>query len=147
MRRVGLLEAVPFNRLREEMDRVFSGQAAGFPFRLGNFDATVFPALNVWEENDAFHAEAEVPGLKLEDLEISVKDNELTLKGERKDAVEEGVAFHRRERSIGQFERTIQLPAGIDADKVEARLKDGVLQMTLPKAEVAKPRKIAVRSE
>lgn len=147
MGRTGFVEGNPLNRLREEMERLFSGHATGFPLNLGNVDASVFPALNVWEENEVFHVEAEVPGLNLEDLDISVKDDELTIKGERKASREEGAAYHRRERSFGQFERTHKLPASVDATKVEARLKDGVLRITLPKAEAAKARKISVRVE
>lgn len=144
MRRFSV-ESNPFNRLREEMDRLFSAPASGLRFNMGGLDLAVYPTLNVWEQGEAFHVEAEVPGLALSDLDLSVQDDILTLKGERKVAREEGAAFHRRERTIGQFERAIQLPSAVDTTKVEATLKDGVLHIALPKAEAAKPRKIAVR--
>lgn len=145
MRRFAMVEGNPFNRLREEMDRLFGAPASGLGFNLGGLQFGVFPTLNIWEENDNFHVEAEVPGLTLDGLDLSVQDDMLTLKGERTDGREEGAAFHRRERTLGKFERTVQLPAGIDGSKVEATLKDGVLHIVLPKAEAAKPRKIAVR--
>jgi HSP20 family protein len=91
--------------------------------------------------------EAELPGVKDEDLEISVTGNELLLKGRRPDIEEKNVAFHRRERSAGDFERVLRLPAEIDAQKVEASLADGVLLLTLPKAEAAKPKKITVKTQ
>ena len=102
-----------------------------------------FPPLNLWEENDFLYVEAEVPGLKMDQLEIFVKDGELTLHGKRGDAQQR--EYHRRERGQGAFQRVVKLPFEIDPEKVEATLVDGVLNIKLPKAEAAKPRKIEVK--
>ena len=107
-----------------------------------------FPPVNVWEDGDSLHLEAELPGLKLNDLEIFVTgNNQLTLKGERKPAVPDKSVRHRQERGFGKFVRAITLPFAVDPNKVEARLEDGVLQINLAKHESAKPRKIVVKGE
>jgi HSP20 family protein len=106
------------------------------------------PALNVWEEGEHLLVEAELPGLDLKDLEIYVTGgNQLTLQGERKPPVSGKGAWHRQERSFGRFVRTLTLPYPVDADKVEARLENGVLTVKLAKHESARPRKIAVKAE
>ena len=132
--------------------RLLPGLWANFDRLFDNFGAeltrpvTAFPAVNVWEDNDAFHLEAELPGLKQEDVNIAVTQrNVLTLSGERKPEEGEG-RWHRRERGFGRFQRVLRLPAPVDADKVEARLDNGVLRLTLPKHEDAKPRRIAVKA-
>jgi HSP20 family protein len=91
-------------------------------------------------------AELELPGVTQENLEILVVGGELTVKGQRGSAAKGSEAFHRRERSTGTFERTFRLPKDVDSSKVEATLRDGVLTIKLPKAEAAKPRKIAVQT-
>jgi HSP20 family protein len=107
-----------------------------------------FPPVNVWEENDHLHVEAELPGLDLKNLEIYVTGgNELTIKGRRQAVASERGAWHRRERAEGEFHRTLTLPYPVDADKVEARLEQGILHVTLAKHESARPRKIPVRAE
>jgi HSP20 family protein len=135
----------PVVQLRGEMDRLY-GEFFGPDSALQRSLATTraFPALNVWQEGDNILAEAELPGLKSEDIEISVVGNELTIQGRRPETKDEGTAFHRRERGTGEFTRVVLLPADVDADKVQASLQDGVLRLTLPKAEAAKPRKIQV---
>lgn len=109
--------------------------------------ARAYPAVNVWEEGDNLFAEAEVPGLSMEDIEVLVVNNELTIKGNRRAAADDNPNYHRRERGVGEFCRTLSLPVDIDANKVEATLKNGVLTIRLPKAESARPRKINVRPE
>lgn len=141
---VGLL---PVQRLREEMDRLFEDFFGDWPTPAWDlWGVQTFPALNIWETDDALYAEAEVPGMKMEDLEVLVVGNELTIKGERKAPQQEGVTFHRQERGVGSFTRTIRLPVEIDADRVEATLENGVLTITLPKAEQCRPRKIEVKA-
>jgi HSP20 family protein len=134
-----------WNRLQEEMDRLF-GRPPEVPAvrRL----APSFPPVNVWEDDEAYHLEAELPGLKREDLDVQVRQrNQLTIQGERKpDPALQG-AWHRRERGTGRFQRTFSLPVPVDADKVEARLENGVLHLTLPKAAEARPRRITVKAE
>lgn len=139
----------PVTQLRDEMDRLvsnFFGPATGVvQSRLGT-PVRAFPTLNVWEDGETIFAEAEVPGLKSESLDISVIGSDLTIRGRRGDEPREGVAYHRQERGVGEFSRVLRLPVEVDADKVEASLTDGVLLIKLPKAESSKPRKIKVSS-
>lgn len=132
--------------LKDELDRLFSGVLdAAWPATLPRFlGEPGFPAVNVWEDEASYHAEVELPGLKLEDLEILVVGPQLTIKGERRAELPEGATAHRSERVQGAFSRVVRLPTEVDADKVEANLTDGVLSITLPKAEAARPRKIKV---
>jgi HSP20 family protein len=107
-----------------------------------------FPAVNVWEENDQVFVEAELPGQDLKSLELFVTGgNQLTLKGERKVPAPEKGLWHRQERVQGPFTRTVELPYLVDADKVEAKLENGVLLVRLAKHESARPRKINVKAE
>lgn len=135
--------SIPFGRLREEMEQLFGGLVENAQAFAGS---RAFPALNIWEDDDNVYAEAEVPGLKLDDLELLVTGDELSIKGSRSDTGEEGASFHRRERGSGAFNRVVRLPVDIDGDKVEATLRDGILLITMPKAVAAKPRKIKVKT-
>lgn len=103
------------------------------------------PALNVVEDGESIVVELEVPGLKPGDVEVTFENGELTLKGEKKYEPKEGAPVHRRERVYGAFTRTLTLPWEITADRITAEMKDGVLTVVLPKAEVSKPRKVAVK--
>lgn len=103
------------------------------------------PAVDIKENETAFVAHADLPGLSKEDIEISIEDNLLSVSGERKLESQSGDgSYHRIERSYGAFRRSFALPRGIDASKVEATFQDGVLTLTLPKSEAARARKIAV---
>jgi HSP20 family protein len=103
------------------------------------------PAVDVSEGEQAFTLTAELPGFSKDDVQIELQDNQLTLKGERKRETDVQEKQYRRvERVYGSFERSIKLPVAIDADKVHATFKDGVLKLTLPKAEEAKPKAISV---
>src|SRR5687768_11950688 len=137
--------AQPLNRLREEMDQlfenVFGSSDTWSPFGGGG---RTFPPLNIWEDDQNLYAEAELPGMTMDNLEVYVVGNELTIKGERQGSGDGN--FHRRERPVGAFLRTITLPVMIDSERVEATLRDGVLFITMPKSEAAKPRKIQVKS-
>lgn len=137
----------PVNRLRGEMERLFDEFSREFPSigRVAGLHGRGFPSINVWEDAQALRVEAEVPGMKMEDLEVTVMGNELTLKGRRGNGTPQDVTYHRRERGTGEFSRTIRLLVNVAPDKVVASLVDGVLTVTLPKAEEAKPRKIEVR--
>jgi HSP20 family protein len=137
----------PFDELerkRRELDRL-SGDYTGSVFRLPT--AGVFPLVNVSEDPDNYYVRAELPGVKTDELDISVTGETLTLSGERRLPEEsEKPSYHRREREAGSFSRVISLPARLDVDKVKALAEDGVLTVVLPKAESAKPRQIAVKS-
>jgi HSP20 family protein len=109
--------------------------------------AGVFPLINVTEDKDNYYVRAELPGLKADDLELSVTGDTLSISGERKiPAEDEKAQYHRRERDAGRFSRIVSLPAQLNTGKVEASCTDGVLAVTLPKAEEAKPRQIAVKT-
>ena len=133
-----------FDQLRREMLRLFD-TAAGDTF--GDVGAGVFPPMNITQDNDNFYLRAEVPGIEPNQLSISAVRNRVSLAGKREIQREhERVSYHRKERAEGTFNRTVTLPAEVDAERVDARYVDGILTLTLPKAEEAKPRQITVRS-
>lgn len=128
----------PHTQLRRELDRLF-----------GDFERSVgAPSTAVTLEDDGsnFVMRADVPGLTENEFQISVAGNTVTLRGERKVEVPEGYSVHRRERSAVTFAKSFELPARVDADKVTATLKSGVLTLTLPKAADAQPRQISVKA-
>jgi HSP20 family protein len=132
-----------FDRMRNQVEHFFGAARGSRP----PLDPAGYPALNAWEDAESYSVEAELPGLALEDLEISLSEADtLTIKGQRKEPVNEGGNWHRRERAFGQFERTLKLPGAVDAERVEASLKLGVLTVKLPKAPELKPRKIEVKA-
>jgi HSP20 family protein len=103
------------------------------------------PALDVHEDKDQFTVNLELPGLKREDINVHLEDGTLVISGERKaETVAEGTEVHRRERYYGKFSRALTLPTAVTPDKVKASYKDGILTVTLPKAEEAKPKQIDV---
>jgi HSP20 family protein len=131
----------PLREFQEETNRVFGR----FGAENGPALADSYPPVNIWGDNDNVYAEAELPGMQLDHLEIYVTEgNQLTIQGERRQRQLDKVVWHRLERGFGQFSRTIMLPVTVDADKVEARFEHGVLFVTLPKSEAAKPRRISV---
>jgi HSP20 family protein len=104
------------------------------------------PALDISERKDAYLVTVELPGLKPEDLDITMEDGLLTIQGERQFTAESSEQqFHRVERRYGAFRRSITLPAHVLAEQIEASFEDGVLQILVPKAEEAKPKRIQVR--
>lgn len=145
LRRVNYL---PVMGLRQDMDRLFNEFARGlsneWPF--SRESQGVFPPVNVWEDEGNLYAEAELPGLKMDDLEVFVLGEDLTIKGKRGGQELPQATYHRRERGAGEFSRVIRLPVDVNADKVGATLRDGVLTVTLPKAESVLPRRIEVKS-
>jgi HSP20 family protein len=104
-----------------------------------------YPPVNVYEADDAYGLEVEVPGVAPEDLEFTVEGDLITVSGQKKVEGGEGT-FHRHERPHGRFSRSLRLPAALDAEKVEAHYQDGVLMAKLPKAAEAKARKVAVKT-
>ncbi len=126
------------SRLSKEMDRFF-GESGSVS------TAGVFPSFNLYDDGDNLMLRAEIPGINPEKLNINATVNSLTVKGERDvPLVDEKASFHRQERGYGKFSRTISLPQAIATDKVKADYKLGILTITLPKAEEAKPRKIEI---
>lgn len=122
------------SNLQEELDRLFESPLTGWA-----------PALDVHEDKDSFIVRTELPGLKREDIEVSLHEGALLISGERKaETKPEGVEVHRQERFYGKFQRALTLPTPVAADKITAQYKDGVLTVTLPKVEEAKPKQIDI---
>jgi HSP20 family protein len=132
------------SRVRREMDRLLSDLVSGSP---STIRSGVFPAVNVSEDANNIYVYAEIPGIKADGLDITVEGNTLSLRGERAREDVANASYHRRERRAGSFHKAINLPAEINADAVVAECKHGVLKLVLPKAEHAKPKKIAVKTE
>jgi len=128
--------------LRDEVNRLFD---FSWPSRDSGLFSGWSPALDVFDDKDNLVVKAELPGLKKEEINVSIHDGVLTLSGERKRETEkkEGETF-RSERYFGKFQRSVTLPTAVDSNKVNATYKDGILTVELPKAEEAKPKQIAV---
>lgn len=136
-------------RLQNDMSRPFTGLDAGA-------GAAGYPPVNLWAGEDRLAVTMEVPGVEPEALDISVHDDLLTVSGERAapraeaegegDGKGRGLAWHRRERAYGKFSRSVRLPFRVDANTVQARSRDGVLEVVLHRPEEDKPRKIRVKS-
>ncbi len=132
--------------LQERMNRLFSDVRAQAPVRGEEIvQGAWIPAVDIFETNEAIVLKAELPGITAQDISVEVKDNTLTLKGEKKfekEVKEEN--YHRVERSCGSFQRAFTLPGTIHQEKVKAKFKDGILEITLPKVEEAKPKQVKV---
>jgi HSP20 family protein len=130
-------------QLQRRMDRLFQNAygTESLPWRAG-----VYPLVNLSEDKDHLYVRAELPGVAAGDLEITLQDNNLILRGGRKIPPEEKeVNYHRRERESGFFRRIVALPGPVRGDKVEATSKDGILTIKMAKPEEVKPRKIEVK--
>jgi len=123
-------------RLQEEMDRLAGAFTPA---------AASFPAVNLYAGRDGIAVSAELPGVAKDELEIHAHRDTLTLRGTRRPAAENEQAYHRRERRSGAFTRTIQLPFRVDPERIEARLENGLLQLSLQRPEEDKPRRIEIR--
>ncbi len=133
----------PFEMLNEEFRRLFTSPDGPF-VRQSRMLGDWAPALDVEEQDDAFVVYAELPGMKREAIDISLNNGLLVIQGERTEEKPSQGQSHRTERYYGKFSRTVSLPSEVDADKVTATYRDGVLLVRLPKAEQAKPRQIEV---
>jgi HSP20 family protein len=130
--------------LQRQMDSLTRGRTRGI---WGEPWTGVFPLVNVTEDSDSYYVRAELPGITSDDLSISVTGDSLTISGERKMAAEdENATYHRKEREAGTFSRIIALAGQIDTDKVEARSRDGILTVVLPKAAATKPKQITIKT-
>ncbi len=146
---MGIVRWDPFHglvSLQERMNRLFEqtwDRSRGE--REGMAAGTWAPAVDIYETPDSIVLQAELPGLSKDDIDIQVRDNVLTLKGERRSEkeVKEG-NYLRVERAYGGFQRAFTLPAAVQADKIRAVFKDGVLDVSIPKAEEAKPKQIKI---
>ena len=132
--------------LRDEIDTLFELPFWSALGRQGQLFNGWSPALDLYQNTDNITAMVELPGMRKEDIEISLHDGVLTISGERKSESSESENAERTERVTGKFRRSITLPARVDSDKVGAKYKDGILTVTLPKAEDAKPKQIQVNA-
>ena len=132
------------SNLRDELNSFFELPFSSSLARAGQLFSGWSPALDLYEGNDNVTAIVELPGMRKEDIEISLQDGMLTISGERKSETAEGDKAERTERYVGKFRRSISLPTQVDASKVTATYRDGILTVTLPKAEEAKPKQIQV---
>ena len=137
------------SNIREEMNRLFDDFFTGWPERRrGLLEGEWAPSIDVAETDEDIVITAELPGVDQKGVDITIVDDVLTLKGEKKEEKEvKEKNYHRIERSYGTFQRSISLPTGVKADKAKATYKDGVLQITVPKAEEAKPKQIKINVE
>ena len=134
----------PLDDLRQELDQLFGDVVR--PFQGGCLGrARAIPAVNLWEDAECVHVDAEVPGWNMSDLEVTVVGSELTIRGSRKTEEKSEATFHVCERNQVDFARLIALPVEIAADKVHAVLKDGVLSIKLPKHPEVQPKRIAIK--
>jgi HSP20 family protein len=133
------------DRMRRDMDRLAGGLGRGM-FR--ETRAGVFPLMNITENKDGFVVRAELPGMKADEIDISVTHDTLSISGERKIPAEsEDSKYHRKEREAGKFNRIVNMPSQINTENVEASCVDGILTVVLPKAEEVKPKQINIKSE
>lgn len=139
-RMFGMMDMMKSNldRLSSDYDRAY-GSGANWVVTDG------MPRCNLYDSGDHFTVIAEVPGFSKEDLNIKIQGNYLELSGSRKPVVPERYSVHRSERGTFNFSRSMTLPSDVDSEKVEASLKNGILTLTLPKSEAAKPRQITVK--
>jgi HSP20 family protein len=130
------------DRVKHMLDNLYSKESdLSFP----SLNAGVFPSINLTEDKDNYYVRAELPGITKDDLDIEATGNNISISGERKiPSVEEGARYHRREREAGKFSRVIGLPGDINSERVSANLSNGILKLTAPKAEKAKPKQIAI---
>jgi HSP20 family protein len=135
-------------RARAQLDRLFAhalGLHGQWQGATGASTPAWAPVLDIAERTDAYLVAVELPGVKLDDLEITLEDGLLTIQGERQFTSESSEQqYHRVERSSGAFRRSITLPAQVMSDEVEASMEDGVLRILVPKAEAAKPKRLQV---
>lgn len=135
--------ATQLDQMRRDMARISSALFGGPQSRI--VSSGVFPSVNISEDKESFYVRAELPGINSQDIDLQVTGKNLSITGERKiESLGEGVKYHRREREAGKFSRVIALPKDIDAEKIDAKMVNGMLTITIPKSEAAKPRQIAV---
>lgn len=130
--------------LRDEMERAFSDFDRGFGLRRIYGDAHAGPRTEITDNGEALVVKAEVPGMDEKDLDVTLEGKALTIRGKRDVGKMDGYTVHRRERGAFEFSRAFSLPCKVDGEKVSASLKNGILELTLPKVPDAKPRQITI---
>ena len=145
------LSWTPFRQLsslRDEIDRLFEAPLSSLTELSQPFSGGWIPAIDLYEDRDNYVVKMELPGMKKEEIDISLHNGVLSISGERKDEEKhEDAETYRSERFFGRFQRSVTLPAVVEGDKVNASYKDGILTVTLPKAEEAKPKQITINAK
>jgi len=137
-----------FDRLRKEMDRLWDSFFEGRTLRRGSEEREWLPSLDVSETKNDIVVKAELPGMDVKDIDISLSEGVLTLKGEKNQEREEKEEnYHLIERSYGSFTRSVRLPKEVQSEKISASYKNGVLKVTLPKSEEVKKKEIRIKVE
>ena len=130
------------DQLQREMNRLM-----GYTFGKNSFTPLSFPAINIWTSDNEMIVSAELPGLNADDIDLNITADALVLSGDRQpDQIENEARYHRKERSHGKFNRSIQLPFMVDPNKAKAVFKNGILEIALTRAEADKPKKIAIKA-
>lgn len=136
---MALVSYRPFRSFQQDINRLFEGMFGEFPER------GWYPIVDIAERDDAFVIKAELPGVRPEDVKLNMANNVLTMYGEKQQEQEKkDQNYYRIERTYGTFQRSFTFPSTVDADKINASYKDGVLTVTLPKAEQARPKQIPI---
>ncbi len=137
--------------LSQRMEQLFDEMVGRGLLRTGEENSlrgSWVPAINILEREDAIVIQADLPGLKAEDVEVTVEEGTLNIRGERKlEETNEGETYHRVERLYGVFERSFTLSNSVDTGKIDARFKNGEMTLTLPKKEESKPRSVKIKVE
>ena len=133
----------PVAQMRQDMESLMQRLTGG---TTDGSVAGVFPPMNVSEDRDHYYVRALVPGIDAAQLNVSVVHQTIAVSGTRQSPEEEGVSYHRKERAEGPFSRSVTIPAAFDGTRVEAKYVDGILTLTLPKPEAAKPRRVTVQT-
>jgi HSP20 family protein len=127
------------DRIQRKMNRLFNTAMVQ--------ESGVYPAINLWSNSDKVLVTAEIPGYDPKEIQLSIMNNELNIAGKRKpEEVKQGNQYHRQERTTGSFQRNISLPFTVESNKIEAHYLNGILSVTLPRAEADKPKKINIKT-
>ena len=135
--------------MTRDMDSLLRGSGLGRglePSFAAVLGGRSYPRINLREDDENIYLEALLPGIDVKELDLTVLKNTVTIAGERQNGIE-NVTWHRRERGTGRFLRTVDLPADVDADQVRADYRDGILSITLPKAEAARPKRVEIKAD
>ncbi|MCD6115979.1 Hsp20/alpha crystallin family protein [bacterium] len=136
---------VKYNPLRNIVNSNFDVDRFFDDFWFGDSDTVWSPTIDIAENEKSYEIKADVPGMKKKDISISFKDNILTISGEKREEKEDtGKNFFKKERVYGKFQRSFRIPQDVDPEKIKAKYEDGVLTVEVPKAEISKPKEIAI---
>jgi HSP20 family protein len=131
--------------IQERLDRLFNESSSSYGYSPLWAVSDTFPKTNLYDKGEFFEILAEIPGFSKDDLNIKIQGNYLEMRGDGKDDTPDGYSTHRTERGVTNFSRSFTLPADVDANRVEAALKNGIMTLRLPKTEAARPKQIEIK--